>query len=227
MKKLLLLTFFCLTSFSALSQNNSKALFYTSFDNTIGQNNTPLSYGVIYKEKYIRRFKNNHNFFLNDQFKKGSIFYRNESFYNVELKYDIVDDFVIVRIRNQKQIISIIPEKKLIKTFQIGDLKFINTKLGFIEEVTVNDKFSIYKKYKKISHENFDQSYKQHTFKEKKAQFLLYYKEKYYAIKSKRDFIKIFPNQKKTIAKYYKSNRLLSKKDFKNFVIKLMKQLQA
>ncbi|CAM1344640.1 hypothetical protein [Tenacibaculum amylolyticum] len=229
MKKLLLLTFFFVISFSALCQNNSQSLFYTSFDNTIGQSNTPLSYGTIFKETYRKRFKDNHNFFLNNQFNKGDILYRGEPYYNVQLKYDIVDDFVVLKITNQKQAISIVPDKELIKTFRIGNFKFVNTntELGFLEEVALQDNFTVYKKHQKTSKENNDRDYRYHTFKKKKEEYLLFYQKKYYSINSKRDFTKIFPNQKKTITKFFKTNRFLLKNDYKNFVVKLMKQLQA
>lgn len=226
MKKLLLLTFF-VTCICTFCQNNSESLFYTSFDNTIGQNNTPLSYGVIYKEKYIKKIKDNHNFFLNDKFNEGSIHYRDQPFFNVQLKYDIVNDLIILKINSQDQIPSIILDKDLVRNFRINNFRFQNTPLGFLEEVVMLNNYSIYKKHKKISKENIDGTYKHYTFKSKNPQFILFYNGKYYTIKSKRDFIKIFPDQKKKIIKYYRSNRHLFKNSFKNFVIKLMNQLQV
>ncbi|MBA6155291.1 hypothetical protein H3Z83_01950 [Tenacibaculum sp. S7007] len=225
-KLLLLLVFFWSIHVNIYSQNHNKKLFYSSFDNTVGLSNTLLSYGTLFKEKYIKRFKNNHNFFLNNKFNKGDIHYKGEPFFDVHLKYDIVDDFVVLKILNQKQNISIKPNKSLIKTFQIGNFKFVNTKLGFLEELYVLKNFSIYKKHQKVSKENLDKLYKKYTFKEKEPQFILFYKGEYYSIKSKRDFIKIFPSKKKNIIKHYRSNKLLAKKDFKHFVIILMKQLQ-
>ncbi len=228
MRKMLSTIFLLLTTSVLYSQDkNIDNLFYSSFDNIIGQRNTKLSYGFVFKEKYRKRFKDNHNFFLNDQFKKGNIHYRGELFYNIGLKYDLVEDLLILKISNNEQLISVIPEKKNVLYFLLDNLKFVHTKkLGFLEEVIETKNFSIFKKHKKNVKENKDEKFIYHTFKQITQHFILY-KKNYYSIESKRDFIRIFPNQKKAINKFFKSNKFLLKNDYKNFIVKLINQLQS
>ncbi|TCI95014.1 hypothetical protein [Tenacibaculum sp. M341] len=169
-----LLFFLVLISSSVSSQNNERdQKIYALFDNTVNQINTKLSYGTVYKEKYIKKIKENHNFFVTDQFKKGSINYRGEVFCNVFLKYDIVDDFIVLKILNLDGYVSIVPEKELVKSFQIEDRSFIKTEeYGFVENVFKNDGFQLLKKHLKFVKENQDDKYIHHTFKIEKETFV-------------------------------------------------------
>lgn len=223
-KKLLLVSLFFINHFIFSQKENTNNSFYTSFDKIIGIQNTDLSYGTIFREKYIKR-KGSHNYLLNDQFTTGKIIYRGDSFFNIKMKYDLVDDIIIINITDNLNNVYIIPEKKLITRFLIHNLKFIHTQqYGFLEEIASKKTFSIYKKHIKTAKENRDRKYVYYTFK-KKEKHLLFYKKKYYSINSKRDFIKIFPSNKKLITEFYRKNKFLLKNDFKNFIIKLMNKL--
>ncbi|MFY7669628.1 hypothetical protein ACOSP6_00935 [Tenacibaculum sp. MEBiC06402] len=222
MKKLLSTLVVMFSCFLTYGQEPS---LYAQFDKIVGQNNTQLSYGIIYKEKYRKKFRDNHNFFTEDSFKKGSIFYRGELFTDVQLKYELVDDFLVVKLNNQDQQISVVPEKTLVKYFTINTKKFIYSKsYGFLEELLVREDFSVLKKHLKTVKENRDADYRYHTFKKKNKNVLLY-KNTFYDIDSKRDFYTIFPKSKKQIASFYKSNTFLLKNDFPTFVAKLITSL--
>ncbi|CAL2075663.1 conserved exported protein of unknown function [Tenacibaculum sp. 190524A05c] len=223
MKKLLSTLVFVFCCFIVSGQDQS---LYSRFDEIVGQNNTKLSYGSVYKEKYRKKIKDNHNFYLTDSFKKGSVNYRGEQFDNVDIKYDLVDDFIIIKLNNQQQQISIIPQKNLITKFSIGNIKFRNSDTdGFLEELLVKDNFAVLKKHRKVSKENRDADYRYHTFK-KREQHILFYNNSYYPIDSKRGFTRLFPEKKKQISKFYKSNTYLLKNDYKTFVAKLISLLQ-
>ncbi|WP_299627954.1 hypothetical protein [uncultured Tenacibaculum sp.] len=225
MKKLniFFLNLFIIQSLLSQEQKPEQQL-YSFLDNTINNVNTKLSYGDVYKEKYIKKTKNNHNFFDSSTFKKGSIIYRNEVFYDVLLKYEIVDDYVIIKLSNLKQNLSIIPGKRFVESFQIDTISFINTKQhGFLEVINSNKHFSIFRKHTKVRKDNNDNRFIHHTFKKKKDLYYILLKEQaYIPVKSKRDFIKIYPTQKKVISKFYKTNKNLLKQNFKEFLIKLM-----
>ncbi|SNR15390.1 hypothetical protein [Tenacibaculum jejuense] len=226
MKRIPFFLFVFLLCYTVKSQNLDHSL-YKKFDQIIGVKNTPLSYGAIYLEKYRVLNKTNHNFLLDNGFQKGNIKYRNQNFYDVDLKYDIVDDFIVVRIKDQNQIISIIPEKSLIQNFELHQLNFKNAgNLGFLEEMVNTDNYSLYKKHQKDVIENKEKNYLRHQFKKRSDQYFLFYQNEYYEINSKKDFIRIFPNQKKAINHFYKNHVFYLKNDFKSFVVKLMNQLQ-
>ncbi|RKF03557.1 hypothetical protein C8N26_1946 [Tenacibaculum lutimaris] len=216
------------TTISQTKQVNK--LIFTSFDRIIGMNNTNLSYGVVFTEKYRRKLANNHNYFKHDFFTKSTIVYQGEHFYDIDLKYDIVDDILIIKIKNDHSQISISPEKNLISEFKLDNHTFVNSykkNIGYLELLTLSDEFSILKKHHKTSTENRDRRFIYHTFKKKNEQYYLYYDGKYSSIKTDRDFIKIFPNNKKEIIQFFKENRFLLKNDFAKFATKLTKQLLA
>ncbi len=209
-------------SFIVYGQDES---LYSQFDKIIGPNNTKLSYGVIYKEKYRKKHRDNHNFYQDDSFKRGSIIYRGQVFNNIELKYELVDDFLVIQLSNNNQITSIIPEKSLVQKFSIENKKFINSSsFGFLEELLIKEEFSVLKKHRKLSKENRDADYRYHTFKKQEG-YILFYNDNYFSIDSKRDFVKLFPNSKKQISKFYKDNKFLIKNDYKTFVAKLITSL--
>ncbi len=229
MKKLLLAcSLVGLVSAGTCQNSNNVSEIYSSFDETLGAYNTNLSYGDVFEEQYRKITKNNHNFFLKDEFVKGSIHYRGDLFFNTELKYDIVNDIVIVRISNKSEAIAIVPEKQRIQFFKMNNSKFINTfsdEYGFLEEIVSSDNFSILKKHKKFSKEKKNLNFVHHVFKKKKDRFFLLHDNQYHEIESKKDFMNIFPDKKQIISEHFKTNKRLQKSNFVAFVSKLMNRL--
>lgn len=223
MKRKLLLILVCFINLAIYCQlDNTQNLFYSFFDNTVGQQN--INFGSIFKEKY-RKIKGNHNYFLTNLFQKGTITYRNQLFTNVKIKYDLNQDQIILNIRNQERNISIIPEKKLITNFAIKNINFINVENhGFLEQIFTSTSFSLLKKHFKTKKQNREKGYIYYTFK-KEVNYFFSFNNTYYQIKSKKSFVQSFPNKKKTISNFYKKNQYLLKNDYDNFLIKLTSQL--
>ena len=208
--KILSVFIFLLIKFTNIYSQNVSS-FYTSFDQKIGISNTNLTYGVSFKEKH-RTSKNNHNYFLSNYFSDGNITYKNETFYKVKIKYDLIDDLIILNINSNKENKAILLEKEFISNFYIKNKKFINTnEFGFIEEISTDKLFSIYKKHKKKKIEKMGVNKTYYVFEKEDDDDILYYKKKYYLIKSKKDFIKLFPENKKKIKTFYKKNDFLQK----------------
>ncbi|CAM1365590.1 hypothetical protein [Tenacibaculum xiamenense] len=229
MKKLLLTTSLVGLICTGTSQNSSTVSeIYSSFDETLGAYNTNLSYGDVFEEQYRKITKNNHNFFFKDEFLKGSVSYRGDIFFNIELKYDVVNDLLVARINNQNESIAIVLEKQQVDTFKINNSNFINTfdeKYGFLEELVKAENFSILKKHKKLARSKKDLHFVHHVFKKKKDRFFIKYGNNYHEVKSKKDFIAVFPNQKEIISKHFKTEKELRKNDFTAFVHKLMNHI--
>ena len=98
--------FFSMSIYSQVS-NETKAA-YNLYDEIIGLENTALSYGKYYSEKY-RTLDNNHQYFV-----KGNVTYQNKTFYNVYLKYNTSEDLLIVINKNQ-----IALENALVSNFEL------------------------------------------------------------------------------------------------------------
>ena len=217
--------FFILTSLISFSQNsNSNKEYYNAFDKVLGLKNTNLSYGILFKEKYVT-LKDNHHYFKADQFNPGTVSYRDNDFFDVYLKYDLAEDNLIVKIPGKFEAFSIILEKHLIEKFSIGDHRFIHIKdHGFNEVLFSTTTISIYKKHIKTKKKKLDKSSIYYKFKDNNS-YLLHYKDSYFKVNRKKDFIKLFPKQKDFISSYFKTNRRMSKNNFDEFIAKLIQQL--
>ena len=73
---------------------NSSA--YEVFDHMVGYTNTGIFDGIEYFEKFpVRNEK--HKFFKSSEFVNGLLIYEGNPFLNVELKYDVYDNQLLIR----------------------------------------------------------------------------------------------------------------------------------
>lgn len=207
--------------FLVFSQNSSKKKdYYTYFDEIVGLKNTSLSNGVFFKEKF-RKLAGNHNYFKSNEFHIGEIKYRNAYFYNVALKYDLLEDNLIVKIPDGTNNFVFVLEKKLVTHFKINNVHFTNTKSnGFVQQLSTNNTISLYKKHLKTKNKKLNQRFVHYTFS-KRETYLLLFKNSYYTVKTKKDFITVFPNLKKKIKTFYNNNNFELKNHPDIFLINL------
>jgi hypothetical protein len=214
---------FFLVSYIGYSQNDFKDQ-YASFDEIVGLKNTSLSYGILFKEKY-RTLKGNHHYFNTDTFEEGNVKYKNETFYNVPLKYDLDSDKLIVNIRDEFETFSIVLEKLFVKEFTINNDRFINIKESGFNEVLYKSKLiSLFKKHQKKKKKKTDKSFLYYKFINENS-YSIYFNNSYYKVKKESDFNKIFPKQKKFIHNYFKANKKIRKENFDVFLTQLAQNL--
>ena len=217
-----IITFYSISIFSQ-HQPQSQKLF-TLFDKTIGLENTDLSYGKLYTEKF-RTLGENHHFLNTNQFKKGKVTYQNQTFYAVSLKYDTADDQLIVNIDGHFKNKSIILEKAYVSSFSIFKKTFFkSSSYGYLEILQKNDQIIFYKKNKKNKKKKLNEDFVYYKFIDKNTYFISY-KNQLHKIDSKKDILKILPNQKKEISLFYKNNKKLRKQDRDTFFSLLCKKI--
>ena len=120
----LILLFFCINSSSLFSQNNSSSEnYYNWFDNIIGINNTNLLNGIEFKEEY-RTLENNSQYFFSNQFIPGDLIYNGQPYYDVDMKYDIYEDQLIIRLVDNTGYFAIKLIKELVESFKRGKTGF-------------------------------------------------------------------------------------------------------
>lgn len=229
--------FFIINTVSIQSQTNtSNKDSYNWFDNIIGYENTGIYNGIIYKEKF-RTIDNNHKFFLTSQFSKGNIIYYGQPYYNIEMKYDIYEDLLIVKLPKNSEyfIIQLINDK--IDGFSINNNKFLKISgkyetffngaiSGFYEISYQSKHLNLLKKNKKSRKERIVGNFVYSKFKDE-SEHIISFNDKYYKINSKKYLVKLFPDLKKNIDNFYNSNKQLFKKDKDTFMIKLMEHLSS
>lgn len=216
------------------SQNSKETkAIYTLFDQTIHLSNTSLSYGKLYQEQY-RTLNDNHQYLSSREFTKGNVTYQNQTFYEVDLKYDISEDFLIVHIEEK----SIVLEKAMVTTFTLlkktlehieksentevtnykyTEKNFINNiKLGYLEFLYGDEQLAFYKKNKKNRRKKLNESFVYYKYLENPIYYLEIGNE-FYEVKNKKDLIKYFPKYKKLINNTYKTHRKLAQNQKDNF----------
>lgn len=219
----LLLLFSC---YFILAQNPSERKLFTSFDKIIGIENTTLSYGALYKEKY-RSLKGNHHYFEQNEFKNADIFYNNEPFFSVKLKFDITDDLIITQYTEEGKKFNIALESSLVSKFNIDNHSFINTtKYGFVEVLYKTKTTFLLKKHKKIKYKKLDKNYVYYNFKEDYS-YILKYNGDYFNLEKIKNLYTAFPNKKQKFKDFKKQHSFLLKHNKDAFYIQLIKSLNT
>lgn len=231
-RKYSILISFLLLSISLISQSYvGEEKYYIWFDQIIGQENTSLFNGKTFIYKY-RTEKGNHNYFRHEEFSKGLIYYKEQSYFDIDLKYDIHNDEIIVNLKGSFGYNMFIPHNEFIKGFQIYDRDFVKLNLnsnglnlkGFYEVSYNGIRINLYTKHYKPRREYVHQNTVLSRFSEKNKN-IVHFKDAYYLVESKKDIQQIFPNIKDKINLIYKQYKSLKKSDPDIFMKDLMRQI--
>lgn len=229
--------FFIINTVSIHSQTNSSSKdFYNWFDNIIGYENTGIYNGIIYTEKF-RTLNNNHKFYLTSEFTNGNIIYNGQPYYNIEMKYDIYEDLLIVKLPNHSEyfIIQLINDKidefsiknKNFRKFSGKSEEFFNEAIfGFYEISYQSKQLYLLKKHKKSRKERIVGNFVYSKFKDE-SEHVIIFNDKYYKINSKKYLIKLFPELKKNIDNFYIANKQLLKLNQDTFMIQLIEHINS
>jgi len=231
----ILIIFFIFKSISFYGQADpNQKSYYKWFDNIMGVGNIGLYDGVEYREEY-RTINDSHQFYLSSKFIFGNMVYDGQPYYDVEMKYNIFNDAVIVKIPDLYGHIAIQLISEKIESFSINNLLFIRLSpedketiskdnSGFYEISFQSNHLTLLKKHIKIKKAMVDKEFLYHTFKDKNEHFI-YANNSFHKIKSKKDVLKLFPAQKKSISAFYNFNRKIFKLNIDQFMIRLAKHI--
>lgn len=215
-------------------QDQAQISYYNSFDGDVGIENTGLYQGVIYTDKY-RTINEKTQFFQTRDFQPGSVCYDGQCYYNLELKYDVYEDEVLIRLVTRVGGGTLKLVKKYVESFQIDGHNFIKilpedapslTAFGFYEVALESASFTLFNKYSKKSFDRKDRKSIYYEFLDGPSENVLYYMGTYTIIKSKKDIVTLFPDLKREIDKFYNVARGLRKSNPDGFQISLMKRIE-
>lgn len=231
--KLVILLIIISATSSSYSQNNPEISLYTKFDSIVGRENLGLNNGTIHSNLY-RVVSKNQRYFIKDEFSIGQLSYDNQIYLNVNLKYDLLEDQLVFKHKNQSDNLSINLNRAKVNFFIIKNKKFININLdtslesktlnGFFEENYIGNEISLYIKHFKERKE-INQSDGVYSDYIDRTFFLLKYKKKYYSVETKKDFKKILPNYTQIINDYYNMNSKLENIDKLQFMEGLVRYI--
>jgi len=219
----ILLLFFSITLFS------QEKIVVKQNDSLIENQSLPLNNGIIYHNKYKNSLKNTSQFFEN-KYRKGTICYNNQTYYDVNLKFNVFEDLVFYKpntiIGLEANLIT-----KQVDYFTYANKKFkqlnyvdVVEKYGFFEEVEVNSNITLYIKHKKVCKEDLSLGKIAYTFYDSKLYYILY-NNQLLEISTKSSIISIFPNLKKEIQTFYKENSKIKDSNIQLFYQNLFKTI--
>lgn len=225
-KKVLIILLITIYTEQSYGQSlNYEKDFLNWFDNIIGIENTGLSNGLVYKEKYRSR-NEKHKFFLSSKFLIGNINYENEHYFGIAIKYDLYEDEILVKVNNDIQL-----SKDKISSFQINEHQFIKINDDISKKINQEDfyeillnspLFKVYIKHKKKKVERIGDKSTYYEFLDDN-EYHLFYENNYHTINKRKDLIKIFPEYQNEINKY--SNKQFKNSEKTNSLFHLMKNI--
>lgn len=204
-----LLSWLCLgfmIPFFGMAQNTEVA-YYNWFDAQVGVENSGLFNGKEYID-LDRASSNNFKFLETPRFVTGSVSYNGQQYYDVDLKYNVWDDLLVIKLPNDGSEVILTPVKEYTKGFTIGSHQFVHVndsvakaldKNGFYELLQERTHYTLYKKYQKSRSNKVEGNRSYFVYRDSKPIFFLKYNQQFIQIGSKRDLIKIFPQYKKEI----------------------------
>lgn len=230
---IIILSIATFASHSLLGQSSPQAQLYDWFDTSTGKNNLLIINGVLHHNPHKIINTEKHMYFLSDDFSKGNILYDGQPYYNVNLKYDVYNDVVVLKPEGNSDLIAvtIIPEKT--KAFLFKNRNFINLSYdksisqpdfikGYYEVNLVGKEFTFYIKYHKKMTERIHSDALYSDFEDKNS-FFIKYQNTFYEINSQNDLATLFPKYKSQITEFYSSNGKLKRENETRFMENLMK----
>ncbi|WP_026836907.1 hypothetical protein [Gillisia sp. JM1] len=234
MYKTYLLTFSTfLISVSTFSQNYSKEIIYSWFDQQTGIENSILFRGMEYLET-DRMVNEKHKFFETQKFQNGSVNYDGQTFFKVSLKYNVYDDLVLVNLHKDlgNFIFQLFSDK--VNQFQINDHIFRYLKannnldiIGFYEVINEEGRFKIFKKHLKNRMEIRDKSVAYTEFSNADADYVFQFNNEFFELDNRRDLFSKFSNLKSDIRNYYSKYRKQSRDNPDAFMNNLASEMNA
>lgn len=155
-------------------------------------------------------------FLYNDRWNNAIIYINNKTYTNFKLKYDLVKDLVVIKIKykgNNEQIISL--NKHKIDSFNINSVLFVNSKILLPNKSTITfyekiyeGNVSMYRSYGRRFINLYDEMTPNGKFSQIKTNLFLFKHKTFYKVNSSRSFIKYFDKKyRKEIKLYlYKNN---------------------
>jgi len=219
--------------FQVFSQSYDYENLLITYDKVIGVQNTGLYQGIIYEEPF-RIGREDTQFFLNNKFFSGSVLYDGQNYYGVELKYDVFNDDVLVKIISTEGGGTLKLAQEYLQSFTIDSKEFIKilpstesniTRYGFHEEIYSGTQLKLYIKYIKDKIHLKNRDVVIHRFFETKNEHVLFLKNRYHRINNKKELISLFPNFKNEIKAFYSNNRKLRNRNRDDFKVALVKRL--
>ncbi len=233
MKKKIFLLFLLNLNFGFVTTAQTSLVdVYNWFDSIHGDENAELYSGILFVDEF-KVTNEKHRFFKTDSFVNGTVSYNGNTYYHQDLKYDLLNDELLVKPKTATSALILQIVKNKIDSFSLKDQKFIKLNANssrssdseFYEKLSENKIILLLKKHSAINlGPRNEVLYYEFRYKSK---FFIYYKNEVFPANTKNDIIAAFPEQKKMIRKSFKKNKLLRKANPVSFMQYLSDELET
>lgn len=216
-------------SFLSYSQKNIESYF----DEIIRKENLTISNGKLFVNNY--KTTETDQFYTN-KYSSETLNYKNETYTNINIKYDIHRDILIFKPYGESENFGIELIAENVHSFTLKNKTFINLSIltkdsidfvkGFFEENYRSEKLSFYIKHKKETKEFINNQRIFNSF-HNYNRYVIFFNNNYYEIKNSKDLIKIFPYLKKDIKQFNDENNSLLRENKDVFFEKIIKKISA
>lgn len=230
---LIFLNFTVIPSTELLCQETgSNDSYYYWYDQMTENSNVGVFSGDEYVENY-RVLNDKHKFFDGPNFNVGSIVYDGQPYFNLQLKYDLFEDQLLLKHQTPSISPTLILDSHKVSSFEINGHHFKNIQqqikgsskpLGFLEISLTNDSLVLYKKHKKRIRTKTNDKTRYYEFKQDNA-YYIFYKDTFFKLKNSTSISTFFPSyitQLKTIESQYRS---IKKDDPETYLISVLRDL--
>ncbi len=183
------------------------------FDNKMGDTNIDLSNGLEVIEQYPGYPSGSHKYFSSRYFTNGNINYLGQDFYGISMAYDVLEDKVIAKVGDNKNIYVIQFLSNRVNSFTIHSTNFVRINdvniNGFFELMKETIGLKLYRKHKKLANgrDVYGNETAAFTFEDVKPEYVIEFKNNFRVIKEKSDLYELFPNIQKQISNALKKDR--------------------
>ncbi len=166
-------------------------------------------------------------FFQSEEWEEGKVFYEGELYEKVSMRYDLLQEKLVIEHKGQGEIELI---SELIKYFVIAGHTFarLDDKMGnktspnpgFYDELYSNTS-KVYAKRLKVTEERIETQVSIIlTFKEKNSYYILK-NGSYYSVSNKSSALKVFGDQKSAIRKFISKNKINFRNNRESALVKI------
>jgi hypothetical protein len=181
------------------------------FDTAVGRENLGFNNGTIHFNPY-RSADKTHRYFGPDQYQAGEISYDGQTYSDIPLRYDLLDDAVVAKMSKGNMGFNLIRQKT--ESFTLGGKKFVNLDLansntgfasGFYEEAYAGNGVVLYIKHSK---ERIEVLTNERVFNKyiEKNEFIVHHLDSWSEANSQKDWTLAFPKLKDKIDEFYRTN---------------------
>ncbi|MDP2685574.1 MAG: hypothetical protein Q8O62_00010 [Aequorivita sp.] len=219
--------------FGVFAQSNFQNNIYETYDKIVGLDNTDLYNGTEFTDLFLNT-DGSFRYFNGFDYTKGSVEYAGQFYSNVSLKYDVLEDNLLVRSDDNLSVfnVQLIPE--FVSEFTIYNKHFVrltetNLNLsgnGFFEKSYLGNDLSLYIKHTKKKKDRPLKSGIQYRFTDANF-YVLESGGAYYLVGSSKHIEKILPEKEEQIRNFHKSYKALYKSNPDVYMEKLVKYLDG